>query len=225
MIIHVICHCTFLCISTTWGYKEFWSIQNFMLRNRILKKTGVVDHDLSRPFATVHRPPLTQSWKICNLVLPWWLRGYSVCLQCGRPGFGNGNPLQYSCLENPMDGGAWWATVHRIARSRHNWATSLHFTLYFQGMSVSIEMSFYREDVSGFGIFIWLELGWKAVGRIVLKTPFCVQKTIIELFRLQRNRWIKLQRLKPERENKKNNNFLFSTIKWKTDFVPRWVTW
>ena len=75
MIIHVICHCTFLCISTTWGYKEFWSIQIFMLRNRILKKTGVVDHDLSRPFATVHRPPLTQSWKICNLVLPWWLRG------------------------------------------------------------------------------------------------------------------------------------------------------
>ena len=31
---------------------------------------------------------------------------------------GNGNPLQYSCLENPMDGGAWWATVHRVAESR-----------------------------------------------------------------------------------------------------------
>ena len=29
-----------------------------------------------------------------------------------RPGGGNGNPLQYSCLENPMDEGAWWATVH-----------------------------------------------------------------------------------------------------------------
>ena len=29
------------------------------------------------------------------------------------PGEGNGNPLQYSCLENSMDGGAWWATVHR----------------------------------------------------------------------------------------------------------------
>ena len=33
-------------------------------------------------------------------------------------GEGNGNPLQYSCLENPMDGGAWWATVHRVAKSR-----------------------------------------------------------------------------------------------------------
>ena len=32
-------------------------------------------------------------------------------------GEGNGNPFQYSCLENPMDGGAWWATVHEIAKS------------------------------------------------------------------------------------------------------------
>ena len=34
------------------------------------------------------------------------------------PGEGNGNPLQYSCLENPMDGGAWWATVHGVTKSR-----------------------------------------------------------------------------------------------------------
>ena len=33
-------------------------------------------------------------------------------------GEGNGTPLQYSCLENPMDGGAWWAAVHGIAKSR-----------------------------------------------------------------------------------------------------------
>ena len=33
-------------------------------------------------------------------------------------GEGNGNPLQYSCLENPMDGGAWWAAVHGVAKSR-----------------------------------------------------------------------------------------------------------
>ena len=32
-------------------------------------------------------------------------------------GEGNGNPLQYSCLENPMDRGAWWATVHGVAHS------------------------------------------------------------------------------------------------------------
>ena len=34
------------------------------------------------------------------------------------PGEGNGNPLQYSCLENPMNGGAWWATVHRVEKSQ-----------------------------------------------------------------------------------------------------------
>ena len=39
------------------------------------------------------------------------------------PGEGNGNPLQYPCLENPMDRGAWWATVHRVTRVRHDSAT------------------------------------------------------------------------------------------------------
>ena len=39
--------------------------------------------------------------------------------ESGRsPGEGNGNPLQYSCLENSMDGEAWWATVHGVAKSR-----------------------------------------------------------------------------------------------------------
>ena len=39
--------------------------------------------------------------------------------ELGRsPGGGHGNPLQYSCLENPMDGGAWWVTVHGAAKSR-----------------------------------------------------------------------------------------------------------
>ena len=33
------------------------------------------------------------------------------------PGGGNDNPLQYSCLENPRDGGAWWTTVHGVAKS------------------------------------------------------------------------------------------------------------
>ena len=47
------------------------------------------------------------------------------------PGEGNGNPLQYSCLENPMDGGAWWATIQGVAKSRTQLSdfTSLHATL------------------------------------------------------------------------------------------------
>ena len=34
------------------------------------------------------------------------------------PGGGHGNPLQYSCLENPMERGAWWATAHRVPKTR-----------------------------------------------------------------------------------------------------------
>ena len=41
------------------------------------------------------------------------------------PGEGNGSPLQYSRLENPMDRGAWWATVHGVSRVRHDLATKL----------------------------------------------------------------------------------------------------
>ena len=45
------------------------------------------------------------------------------------PGEGNGNPLQYSCLQNPMDGGAWWATVHGVAKSQTRLSD---FTVTFQ---------------------------------------------------------------------------------------------
>jgi len=45
-------------------------------------------------------------------------RDLGLILGSGRSaGGGNGNPLQYSCLENPMDRGAWWATVHGVAKS------------------------------------------------------------------------------------------------------------
>ena len=61
-----------------------------------------------------------------NLKLPWWLSGKeSNCnagdvgsvLGLGRsPVEGYGKPLQYSCLENPIDRGAWWATVHEVTK-------------------------------------------------------------------------------------------------------------
>ena len=45
------------------------------------------------------------------------------------PGEGNGNPLQYACLGNPMDGGAWWATVHGVAKSWRRLSERLHSVL------------------------------------------------------------------------------------------------
>ena len=60
--------------------------------------------------------------------LPWWLSDKESACDAGDSGSipglgrssgeGNGYPLQYSCLENPMDRGAWWATVHGIAKGR-----------------------------------------------------------------------------------------------------------
>ena len=48
-------------------------------------------------------------------------------------GEGNGNPLQYSCLENSVDGGAWWAAVHEVAKSRTR-LNDLTFTFHFHAL-------------------------------------------------------------------------------------------
>ena len=69
---------------------------------------------------TQHCPTL-----VTLIRLPRWLSGKESACQSRRhqydpglgrsPGVGNSNPLQYSCLENPMDRGAWWATLHGVA--------------------------------------------------------------------------------------------------------------
>ena len=46
---------------------------------------------------------------------------------------GNGTPLQYSCLENPMDGGAWWAAVHGVAKSQTR-LSDFTFTFHFDAL-------------------------------------------------------------------------------------------
>ena len=46
---------------------------------------------------------------------------------------GNGNPLQYSCLENPMDRGAWWATVHGVTKSQTR-LSDFTFTFHFHAL-------------------------------------------------------------------------------------------
>ena len=51
---------------------------------------------------------------------------------------GNGNPLQYSCLENPMDGGAWWAAVHGVAKSQTR-LSDFTFTFHFHALEKEME--------------------------------------------------------------------------------------
>ena len=70
--------------------------------------------------------------------------------ESGRsPGEGNGNPLQYSCLENPMDGGVWWATVHGVAKSQtelSDFTSLVHMTKVKKKKS----RLRYREQTSGY---------------------------------------------------------------------------
>ena len=77
-------------------------------------------------------PPRPDPLLLCRLCTPWPnmpcscflpLLGTQGSAQMSPPkeslGEGNGTPLQYSCLENPMDGGAWWAAVRGVARVGH----------------------------------------------------------------------------------------------------------
>ena len=87
-------------------------------------------------------------WRYPTRVLPWGLTGKesscraggaggaggtgdaSSILGSGRlQGEGNGNPLQYSCLENPMNRGAWWAAVHRVAKKQKQLTTTTTTTV------------------------------------------------------------------------------------------------
>ena len=88
------------------------------------------------------------TWDICTWIL--WSRASQVVLMVKNPpansgdirdrglipglrrfpGGGHGNPLQYSCLENPMDRGGWWATVHNATESRTRLKWLSTYTLY-----------------------------------------------------------------------------------------------
>ena len=65
----------------------------------------------------------------CRLIL------YLLSHQFGQ---GNGNPLQYSCLENPMDGAVWWDVVHGVAKS---WTRQSDFTFTFHFQALGKEMA------------------------------------------------------------------------------------
>ena len=59
------------------------------------------------------------------------------------PGEGNGNPLQYSCLENPMDGGAWWATVQGVTKSRTRLSTHT-IAVGFKNTGIDVTQTWFK---------------------------------------------------------------------------------
>ena len=82
------------------------------------------------------------------------------------PGEGNGNPLQYSCLENPMDWGAWWATIHGVAKSR-TWLSNFTFTFFHVCIGFNIQKT---------------QRG--------LMTPFCPDISVIQFLQRRQFRYL-----------------------------------
>ena len=80
---------------------------------KILKDMGITDHltCLLRNLYAGQEATVRTGHETTD----WFQIGKGVCQGC--IGEGNGNPLQYSCLENPTDGGAWWAAVHGVTKS------------------------------------------------------------------------------------------------------------
>ena len=64
---------------------------------------------------------------------------FYVYLGGRSPGVGSGNPLQYSCLENALDRGVWWAAVHGVTGSRTQLSTHMH-TAHRTSTKVGSEM-------------------------------------------------------------------------------------
>ena len=108
--------CVCVCVCVNISLHSAWSLSMYFI-----KKTLAVCLDLS-VFLRVN----------FLLELPQWYSGKKSSCQCRRrnrrgwgwcPGSRNGNLLQYSCLENPMDRGAWWATVHVVPKELDTTAT------------------------------------------------------------------------------------------------------
>ena len=96
----------------------------------------------------------------------------------GRSGEGNGNPLQYSSLENPMDGGTWQATVHGVTKSQIGLSyftfTFFHFlslSLFFSISSIWGSLSLKISICGSYIIHNWKKKEWE-----LLLLPFYIQE-------------------------------------------------
>ena len=101
-------------------------------------------------------------------------------------GEGNGTPLQYSCLENSMDGGAWWAAVHGVAKNR-TWLSNFTFTFHFHALEKEMATSVLAWRIPGKG-----ELGglpsmgsyrvghdWSDLAAVMLASWLHIMRTLV----------------------------------------------
>ena len=88
-------------------------LQKHSSKASILQRSAFFTVQLSHPYMTTGKTIALPRWTFVGKVMSQLFNMLSRLVI----GEGNGTPLQYSCLENPMDGGAWWAAVRGIAKS------------------------------------------------------------------------------------------------------------
>ena len=94
---------------------------------------------LSRTYTCIRSPPTPFSHPGCHITLSrvpnahFLIQVPELLFPSIPLGEGNGNPLQYSCLENPRDRGAWWAAVYGVAKSRTR-LSDFTFTFHFHAL-------------------------------------------------------------------------------------------
>ena len=103
-------------------------LQHYSSKSSILWRSTFFIVQCSHPYMTTGKTIALTRWTFVDKGVTSGKESARLCRRLKRGRFetglgrsrggGNGNPLQYSCLENPMDRGAWWAIVHRIAKSR-----------------------------------------------------------------------------------------------------------
>ena len=96
------------------------------------------------------------------------------------PAGGNGNPLQYSCLENPMDRGAWWAAVHGVAKSQ-TWLSYWAHTHCDFGLAVWSVASFTTIEDTYLKRFLLQSVPWGKENHTDISELSCVASTSSKL--------------------------------------------
>ena len=121
----------------------FWNSLAFLMIQWMLAIWSPVSLPFLNPAWTSGSYQFMYCWS-----LAWGILSITVLIS----GEGNGNPLQYSCLENPMDRGAWWAAVHGVARSQ-TWLIDFIYTFHFHALEkeMATHSSFLAWRIPGTG--------------------------------------------------------------------------
>ena len=114
-------------------------LQHHSSKASILQHSAFFLVQLSHPYMTTEKTIALTRWTFVDRVISLLFNMLSRLVITFLPRSKClGTPLQYSCLENPMDGGAWWATVHGVAKSRTRLSD---FTFTFHSHALEKEMA------------------------------------------------------------------------------------